>query len=160
MFYCFIFISTTFHKHTFIIKTNIDVKSFKMLNINFQHFIITRKKEHIITKKNNVQSIKLRTVQTHLNMCWMDLLKPSLLIFICSGLEVVRKQNGDKIDSIIKVTKFGDLYKWNLDCEPDSIKIKYDGDFCDHIKSLTNEEANKLIELPKYACIQEITWNV
>ena len=65
-------------------------------------------------------------------------------------MKIVNKQNGDKIDSIIKVTKFDDLYKLNLDSEPDSIKIKYDSLFQFHMRSLTNEEAKKWIELPKY----------
>jgi hypothetical protein len=34
----------------------------------------------------------------------------------CSELKIVKKQNGDKIDSFIEVTKFEDFYKLNVDC--------------------------------------------
>jgi hypothetical protein len=69
----------------------------------------------------------------------------------CSELKCVRKQNGDKIDSFIEVTKFEDFYKLKIDCEPDNINIEYIGSFYfGHIQSLNAAEIRKLVNLPTF----------
>ena len=65
-------------------------------------------------------------------------------------LKYSNKQNKTNMILNIQVNKFNDLLKLQFDsCDCDSIQIKYNGYFSDHIQSLTNEETKNLVNLPK-----------
>ena len=49
--------------------------------------------------------------------------------------------------SHLSVNKFDDLFKVNIGCGSNNIKIKYNGYFFDHIRSLNNDEAKNLTNL-------------